>query len=180
MFGLAAVGIAITLVGVNSLYLFFASDSDPYHRYGDCQALGAIRDCVGEMPVAIVAQPTTNQLVVRTVDGSVDRTVNRTGGSRTSSLGGQDVMLETWHGDKTIALYGVTNGAVVELSGYPPASPMRSIVNLAIGLFFLGPAAALYWRRRRLFAVIESTTDFPEWGKRQVPSETGAEGPTTP
>ncbi len=179
MFGLAAVGIVITLVGVNSFYLFFASDSDPYHRYGDCQSLGAIRDCVAETPVVIVAQ-TNNQLVVRTVDGSVDTAVTRTGGSPTNSLGGQFVMLETWHGGQAVALYGATNGAVVELTGYPPASPVRSIVNVAIGFCFLGPAAALYWRRRVLFAAIESSTVFPNWGTRRAPGETDAEAPTAP
>jgi hypothetical protein len=180
MFGLAAVGIVITLVGVNSLYLFFASDSDPYHRYGDCQAVRAIPDCVSEVPVAVIAEPATNQLEVRTVDGSVDTTVTRSGGNPTSSLAGQNVMLESWHGGRTIALYGAANGAVVELKGYPPASPVRSIINLALGLVFLGPAAALYWRRRVLFAAIESSTVFPTWGTRQASEKTDAEGSTTP
>jgi hypothetical protein len=180
MFGLAAVGIVITVVGINSLYLYFASDSDPYHRYGDCQFLASNPDCVGEVPVAVIAQPATNQLVVRSVDGSFDTTVTRTGGSPTSSLGGQDVMLETWHGGQTIALYGASNGAVVELMGYPPASPSRSIVILALGLCFLGPAAAVYWRRRGLFAAIENSTVFPKWGTPQASGERDADGPTKP
>lgn len=158
MFFAAFIGVVMLIAGGNALYQFLVPDKDPVNRFGSCSGV-ASADCVTEEPVAMVDATNPDHIVVRSVDGSEDHVIKRSGGSRPSDLGGSDrIDLESWHGGQYISLVDEDNGAVMQLPGYPPPNPIYWEWQVGVGVLFSAAALFLFLRRRTLRQEIEAET----------------------
>ena len=142
-------GVALVIAGSYQLYLFLTSEANPATRLGVC---GRMPDCVYETSVVVTGSE-SDQVHLRTFDDSQDIVVTRTGGATPDAFNVKDsVALESWHGGQYIAVADLTNGAVMQLQGYPPPSPTEWLPELGTGVASSLLAIGLIFWRRHLYA----------------------------
>jgi len=157
MFGAAFVAIVALITGGSETYLYVAAQQDPASRIGLCSSKPT-EQCVTITQVYVVGS-SSDQVTLRTVEGSQNIVVKRIGGAEPSAFPRQDkVYVECYLGDM-VAVSNHTTGALMKLSNYPEPALRFWVPELSVGLFCLAVWVGLYLWRRHLFKtlVVSST-----------------------
>lgn len=157
MFGAALVAIVALVTGGSETYLYIAAQQDPASRIGLCSSKPT-EQCVTITQVYVTGS-SSDQVTLRTVDGSEVIQVTRIGGADASAFPRQDkVYIECYLGDE-VAVSNHTSGALMKLANYPEPPLRFWVPELSVGLFCLAVWVGLYLWRRHLFKtlVVSST-----------------------
>ena len=152
MFGAAFIAIVALITGGSETYLYVEAQADPASRIGVCSAK-PVAQCVTITQVYVIGS-SSDQVTLRTVEGSQDMQVKRIGGADASAFPRQDkVYVECYLGDM-VAVSNHTTGALMKLANYPEPPLRFWVPELSVGLFCLAVWISLYLWRRHLFAML--------------------------
>jgi hypothetical protein len=152
MFAAAFVAIVALITGGSETYLYIAAQADPASRIGLCSAKPT-EQCVTITQVYVVGS-TSDQITLRTVDGSQEIDVKRIGGADASAFPRQDsVYVDCYLGDE-VAVSNHRTGALMKLANYPEPALRFWVPELSVGLFCLTVWVGLYLWRRHLFKTL--------------------------
>ena len=152
MFGAAFIAIVALITGGSETYLYVEAQADPASRIGLCSAK-PVAQCVTITQVYVIGS-SSDQVTLRTVEGSQDMQVKRIGGADPSAFPRQDkVYVECYLGDM-VAVSNHTTGALMKLANYPEPPLRFWVPELSVGLFCLAVWISLYLWRRHLFAML--------------------------
>jgi len=152
MFLAAFVAIVALVTGGSETYLYVEAQQDPASRIGLCSAKPT-EQCVTITQVYVIGS-SSDQVTLRTVDGSEVIQVTRIGGADPSAFPRQDkVYVECYLADE-VAVSNHTTGALMKLANYPEPALRLWVPELSVGLFCLTVWVGLYLYRRYLFKTL--------------------------
>jgi hypothetical protein len=157
MFAAAFVAIVALVTGGSETYLYVDAQRDPASRIGVCSAKPT-EQCVTITQVYVIGS-SSDQVTLRTVDGSQEIDVKRIGGADASAFPRHDsVYVECYLGDE-VAVSNHRTGALMKLANYPEPALRLWVPELSVGLFCLTVWVGLFLWRRYLFKtlVVSST-----------------------
>jgi len=157
MFGAAFVAIVALITGGSETYLYIEAQGDPASRIGVCSAKPS-EQCVTITQVYVIGS-SSDQVTLRTVEGSQVIHVTRIGGADPSAFPRQDkVYVECYLGDM-VAVSNHTNGGLMKLSNYPEPPLRFWVPELSVGLSCLAVWIGLFlWRRHLFTSLVVSST----------------------
>ena len=158
MFAAAFVAIVALITGGSETYLYIDAQRGPASRIGLCSSKPT-EQCVTITQVYLIGS-SSDQVTLRTVDGSEDFQVTRIGGADASAFPRQDkVFVECYLGDE-VAVSNHTSGALMKLANYPEPALRFWVPELSVGLFCLAVWVGLYlWRRHLFKTLVVSSTE---------------------
>jgi hypothetical protein len=156
MFAAAFVAIVALVTGGSETYLYVAAQQDPASRIGLCSAKPT-EQCVTITQVYVVGS-SSDQVTLRTVDGSQEIDIKRIGGADASAFPRQDsAYVECYLGDE-VAVSNHRTGALMKLANYPEPALRLWVPELSVGLFCLTVWVGLYLWRRHLFKTLVTSS----------------------
>jgi len=152
MFAAAFVAIVALITAGSETYLYVEAQQDPASRIGLCSSKPT-EQCVTINQVYVVGS-SSDQVTLRTVDGSQEIDVKRIGGAYPSAFPRQDsVYVECYLGDE-VAVSNHRTGALMKLANYPEPALRFWVPELSVGLFCLAVWVGLFLWRRHLFKTL--------------------------